>query len=69
MFGLLDEKGNDKTERVSDLKSKMLDIAVKQINEHTELHISYTLEKKGKSLKDIVFMVKPQALAETIPFL
>ncbi|MCJ2114999.1 replication initiation protein [Methylobacterium sp. E-025] len=68
MLGLLDEKGNDKTERVSDLKSKVLDIAVKQINEHTELHVSYTLEKKGKAFKNIVFTVKPQALAETIPF-
>jgi plasmid replication initiation protein len=68
MLGLLDEKGNDKAERISDLKSKVLDIAVKQINEHTELYISYKLEKKGKAFKNIVFTVKPQALAETIPF-
>ena len=68
MLGLLDDKGNDKAARISDLKSKVLDIAVKQINEHTELHISYTLEKKGKAFKNIVFTVKPQALAETIPF-
>jgi plasmid replication initiation protein len=68
MLGLLDDKGNDKASRISDLKSKVLDIAVKQINEHTELHVSYTLEKKGKSFKNIVFTVKPQALAETIPF-
>jgi plasmid replication initiation protein len=68
MLGLIDEKGNDKVERVSDLKSKVLDIAVKQINEHTELHVSYKLEKKGKAFKNIIFTVKPQALAETIPF-
>lgn len=68
MLGLLDEKGNDKAARISDLKTKVLDIAVKQINEHTELHISYKLEKKGKAFKNIVFTVKPQALAETIPF-
>lgn len=68
MLGLIDEKGNDKAERVSDLKSKVLDIAVKQINEHTELHVSYKLEKKGKAFKNIIFTVKPQALAETIPF-
>ena len=41
---------------------------MKQINEHTELHISYKLEKSGKAFKNIVFAVKPQALAETIPF-
>jgi plasmid replication initiation protein len=68
MLGLLDEKGNDKAERISDLKSKVLDIAVKQINEHTELHVSYKLEKKGKAFKNIIFTVKSQALAETIPF-
>jgi len=68
MLGLIDEKGNDKVERVSDLKSKVLDIAVKQINEHTELQVSYKLEKKGKAFKNIIFTVKPQALAETIPF-
>jgi plasmid replication initiation protein len=68
MLGLLDDKGNDKAARISDLKSKVLDIAVKQINEHTELHISYKLEKKGKAFKYIVFTVKPQPLAETIPF-
>ncbi len=67
-LGLLDDKGNDKVARISDLKSKVLDIAVKQINEHTELHVSYTLEKKGKAFKNIIFTVKQQALAETIPF-
>ena len=41
---------------------------MKQINEHTELHISYSLEKKVRTFKNIVFTVKPQALAETISF-
>ncbi len=68
MLGLLDDKGNDKATRISDLRSKVLDIAVKQINEHTELHISYKLEKRGKTFKNIIFTVKPQALAESIPF-
>ncbi len=68
MLGLLDDKGNDKASRISDLRSKVLDIAVKQINEHTELNISYELEKRGKTFKNITFKVRPQALAETIPF-
>ena len=68
MPGLINDKGKDKAERISDLKSKVLDIAVKQINEHTELQISYKLEKKGKAFKNSIFTVKPQALAETIPF-
>jgi len=68
MLSLLDEKGNEKMERISVLREKVLDIAVKQINEHTELHISYKLEKRVRTYKNIVFTVKSQALAETIPF-
>jgi plasmid replication initiation protein len=68
MLGLVDDKGTDKMPRISDFKASVLDLAAKQINEHTELHISYKLEKKGKAFKYIVFTVKPQALAETIPF-
>lgn len=68
MLGIVDDKGTDKMPRISDFKTSVLDLAVKQINEHTELHVSYTLEKKGKAFKNIIFTVKPQALAETIPF-
>jgi plasmid replication initiation protein len=68
MLNLLDDKGNEKMERISVLREKVLDIAVKQINEHTELHISYKLEKRVRTYKNIVFTVKPQALATTVPF-
>ncbi len=68
MLGLVDAVGADKTERISDLKSKVLDIAVKQISEHTNLRISYKLEKAGRSFQSVVFTVKPQAIAENIPF-
>jgi plasmid replication initiation protein len=68
MLGLLDEKGNEKMKQLIDLRTNVLDVAVKQINEHTELHVSYSLEKVGRSFKSIVFTVKSQALAATIPF-
>jgi len=68
MLGLLDDKGKDKAVRMSDFRESVLDVAVKQINEHTELHISYKLEKRVRTYKNIVFTVKAQALAETIPF-
>jgi len=68
MLGLLDDKGKDKTIRMSDFRESVLDVAVKQINEHTELHISYKLEKRVRTYTHIIFTVKPQALAETIPF-
>lgn len=68
ILGLYDDKGTDKMKQITELRSKVLDIAVKQINEHTDLHISYTLEKRVRTFKSIVFKVKTQALAETIPF-
>ena len=68
MLGLIDSKGNEKMQQIKDFRESVLDIAMKQISEHTELHVSYTLEKAGKSFKNIVFTVKPQALADTIPF-
>ena len=68
MLGLLDDKGNEKMKQFGQLRSFVLNPAIKQINEHTELHVSYKLEKVGRSFKNIVFTVKPQALAETIPF-
>jgi plasmid replication initiation protein len=68
MLGLLDEKGNEKIKQIGQLREKVLNVAVKQINEHTELHISYKLEKRVRTYTHITFKVKPQALAETIPF-
>ena len=68
MLGLIDDKGNEKLKVFADFRRTVLDVAVKQINEHTELHISYKLEKEGRSFKNIIFTVKTQALAHTIPF-
>ena len=68
MLGLTDDEGNEKLEVFADFRRTVLDVAVKQINEHTELNISYKLGKKGRAYHDIIFTVKPQALAHTIPF-
>lgn len=62
MLGLVDAKGNEEYTKVTMLKTKVLDIAVRQINEHTDLSISYTLEKKGRAFKNVVFTVKPQVV-------
>ena len=68
MLGLLDDKGNEKLKQLGQLREKVLDPAMKQINEHTELYTTYTLGKKGRTFTNIVFTVKPQALAMTVPF-
>lgn len=62
MLGLVDAKGKEEYEEISMFKKKVLDVAVKQINEHTDLSISYSLEKQGRAFKNVVFTVKQQAL-------
>ena len=68
MLGLTDDKGDGKLTAFKDFRLNVLDLAVKQINEHTELHVGYKLEKVGRAYKSIIFKVKPQALATPIPF-
>ena len=62
MLGLVDAKGKEEYEEITMFKKKVLDVAVKQINEHTDLNISYSLEKQGRAFKNVVFAVKQQAL-------
>lgn len=45
MLGLIDKKGNDSYENVANLKSKVLDVAKKQINESTDVRFDYKLTK------------------------
>ncbi len=67
MLSLIDDKGNEQFERLSDFKRYVLDASVKQINQHTDLEIGYTLEKKGRSFNSIAFRVKAQPLAVVLP--
>ena len=67
MLSLLDDKGNEQFERLSDFKRYVLDASVKQINKYTDLEVGYKLEKKGRSFQDITFTVKAQPLAIVLP--
>jgi plasmid replication initiation protein len=67
MLALVDDKGNEKFERLSDFKRFVLDESVKQINQHTDLEIGYTLQKRGRSFNSITFTVKAQPLAIVLP--
>ncbi|WP_374221717.1 hypothetical protein [Hymenobacter sp. DG01] len=71
MLKLKDPKGREpeQFQRISDLKAKVLDIAVRQINENTELKIGYTLLKQGRSFNAVRFYVtKQQPKQLPIPF-
>jgi plasmid replication initiation protein len=63
MLSLIDDKGKEEYTEISMFKKKVLDVAVTQINEHTNLNISYTLEKEGRAFRSILFHVKMQAVS------
>jgi plasmid replication initiation protein len=67
MIGLLNDKGNFEYTEITMFKKSVLDIAVQQINQHTDLRISYTLEKKGRSFRNVTFHVTRQPLVMVLP--
>ena len=67
MLGLVDSNGAEEYKVITMFCQKVLDIAVRQINEHTDLRIAYTLEKEGRSYKRLYFSVKPHMMAVSLP--
>lgn len=62
-------KEPEQFKQISQFKQFVLDIAVKQINEHTELKIEYVIEKEGRSFKNIKFRIQKSKTAQIpIPF-
>lgn len=57
MLGMIDKKGNEQFERISDFKISVLDIAKKQINEGTDIYFDYELIKQGRSFKWIKIFI------------
>jgi plasmid replication initiation protein len=68
MLALKDPAGKEPEQyvQISNLKKFVLDIAVEQISEHTDLRVSYDLLKEGRSYQKVRFYVVPQQL-ESIP--
>ncbi len=49
ILGIIDKTGKEQFERISDFKKFVLDIAIKQINENTDIQIEYEVLKKYRS--------------------
>lgn len=60
MLGLIDKKGNEQFERISDFKLKVLDIAKAQICEHTDIELSYELKKRGREFYWVTLYINSQ---------
>ncbi len=52
--------GNDYP-RLFDLKKRVLDVAVSQINDHTDITVSYTQRKTGRTVTHLIFTIKTKA--------
>jgi plasmid replication initiation protein len=71
MLNLKDSKGKNPEQytQISALQKYVLDVAITQINEHTDLHVKYELLKKGRSYQYIKFYVIAQEPRQLpIPF-
>lgn len=71
LLHLKDPKGKEPElfQNISQLKARVLDIAVRQVSEHTDLRIDYTLVKRGRAYDAVCFTIarqQPQQLP--IPF-
>ena len=49
---------NDEYEMMSDFKKRVLDIAQSQINEHTDITVSYEQHKAGRIITGFTFSLK-----------
>lgn len=52
-------------QRMTDLKRRVLDFAIKKINEHTDINASYTQHKHGRSISGFEFSFKPKSVTST----
>jgi len=59
MLGLRDPKGKQKEQfaKISQFQSYVLDIAKRQINEHTDVKFDYQLHKRGRSFERITLYI------------
>jgi len=60
MLGLIDKKGNEQFDKISQFKERVLDIAKKQINENTDIEIDFELKKKGRSFHWVTLHINSQ---------
>lgn len=49
---------------IKDFKVRVLEVAIKQINEHTDLKVAYTNSKTGKAITGFIFTIKPKVVRQ-----
>jgi plasmid replication initiation protein len=54
-------------DRIDNFKKKIIDIAVTQINEHSDITVSYTQRKSGRTVTHLTFSFEPKPLINLDP--
>ncbi|NVO33101.1 replication initiation protein [Hymenobacter lapidiphilus] len=67
MLGLIDEQGHEKQQGFTSFRKHVLEAAIEQINATTDLRIACQMEKHGRTVFYLTFMIKPQALPVLLP--
>ena len=60
MLGLIDKKGNEQYTEITAFRKEVLEIAKKQINEHTDIEIDFELKKRGRSFHWVTLHINSQ---------
>ena len=55
----------EKHSRTTDLRKWVIDVGVSQINEHTDLNVTYTQRKTGRNVTHLIFTFGPKPTPET----
>lgn len=53
--------------RISDLKKRVIEVSVKQINEHSDISVSYSQEKTGRNITHLAFKIKSKETKKAAP--
>lgn len=56
----------DEYPRMTDFKKWVLDAAIKQVDEHTDIDIEYHQHKKGRSISGFHFIIKPKKSSKKV---
>lgn len=60
ILGLINKKGEEQFTEITAFKNKVLEIAKKQINEHTDIQFDYELTKKGRAFHWVTIYMNTQ---------
>ena len=60
MLGLIDKKGNEQYEKISQFQERVLDLARQQICENTDIELDYELKKRGRTYHWVTLHINSQ---------